>query len=42
MVNHLGFTQRMNRGVEPTEVVSPMKENDMSFAPEKSENDTGV
>ena len=33
MVNHLGFTQRMNRGVEivtvePAEVVSLANEND--------------
>ena len=47
MVNHLGFTQGMNRGmkigtVEPVEVVSPTKESDMSTVPGKSGKDPGV
>ena len=47
MVNQLGFTQRMNRGmkigtVEPIEVVSSAEENDVSSASETSENDPGV
>ena len=47
MVNHLGLTQRMNRGmeirtVEPVEVVSPANESNMSTISGKSGKDPGV
>ena len=47
MVNHLGFTQRIGRGikigtVEPIEIVNPAKGNDTSTVPEKSDNNPVV
>ena len=47
MVNHLGFTQRIGRGmeigtVEPIKIVNPAKGNDISAVPEKSNNDPVV
>ena len=47
MVNHLGFTQRIGRGmetgtVEPIEIVNPAKGNDISAVPGKSDNDPVV